>query len=139
MNPCRGWCVGCSCPSAALRVVSSSPAAQFALQPSSNAAKPLISSPSAGPSTATSCPTHRTPWSARCLDASRVLSYSCAASETDAHLHSTTLLRKTFHIRFVAVFEDQKACILQNGRLIFWTQGSKSIAFECCCRKQYDL
>lgn len=71
-SPCGGFCVECFCPSAALRVVSSSPAAQSALLQSSNAAKPWISYPSAGPSTATSCLTHKTPWSARCLDASNV-------------------------------------------------------------------
>ena len=61
--------MGCFCPSAAPRVASSSPAAQFAPWLSSSAARPWISSPSAGPSTATCCPTHRTLWSARCLDA----------------------------------------------------------------------
>lgn len=72
-SPCGGWCVGCFCLSAAPRAESSSPAAQSAPLRSSNAAKPWISSLSAGLSIATSCQTHRIPWSARCLDAWRDL------------------------------------------------------------------
>lgn len=67
-SPCGGSCVGCSCLSAALRVESSSPAAPSAPLLSSSAARPWTSSPSAGPSTATFCPTLRIRWSARCLD-----------------------------------------------------------------------
>lgn len=73
LSPCGGWCVGCFCLSAAPRVESSSPAARSAPLQSSNAAKPWISSLSAGLSIATSCQTPRIPWSARCLDASRDL------------------------------------------------------------------
>lgn len=92
LSHCRSWCVGCFSPSVALTVASSSPVAQSAPLPSSNAAKLWITSPSAGPSTATCCRTPRTQWSVLCLDTvtNMVLTncYRTLVSKTDCCLQS---------------------------------------------------
>ncbi|KAM8854534.1 membrane frizzled-related protein isoform 2-T2 [Synchiropus picturatus] len=67
-SPCAGWCVACSFPSAATRAASCSRAGRCAPPLSSSAATLWTSSPSAGPLTATSCQTRRTPWSVRNLE-----------------------------------------------------------------------